>query len=703
MNKKQKWAYCLLITMLISVLPHFSHGASWNRINKVMMVMEQERISQAEAPELIIELVDELECGDLFYLQLSGAKWLDESYIATLVGAPSKASLEIKLIGSQLQVKVQGARLERGTSIRIPMALEMTEEKCFVEIISNNTAVTSGKYHVATAMDYKGEVSTYQVPTAVKEGEMADLWIEEPFSKAFSKAMAKGKKATIELQLSHDSFVFDLSTSAPQLIGIKGFEGMNGGADSIKCIDEQTLEISLPDISHAQYTGGFILSGIKIVKASKEDFEGKLTVKVKGDLIQETTVEVLEIMDYTVDLVAESKVVRSGTKQEVEFALVERVADSLVKDRTTYFTFGDGVSLNTNAQDKVEVLMNGKVIACEPIKKGNLVVGFEVAQLPEETSRYEFKVTLMVPHGIEGNIELIVEGRSLVKTLIAQLLAVSTPFKVEVEPFEVHVGLKDQLGGKIEIQELTPGEIIQGQSIILKFEESGIKFTKLPEIEVTQGDIRLGTPLWQENRLEIPIIRRSNEPSTITISQFTLTANQMIASGNYKLQIGGSGFSQLATEENLDAIWQGDFLMVGGNHEVTPTPPPVIATPIRFTIGKNLYTVGSVAKSMDATPYISNGRTMLPIRYVADAIGIQGGNILWDSATKTVTIQARSTISLQLGSKIMKIDDKVYRMSVVPETKNGRTYVPIGEISRALEIQTLWDNSTKSVVFYGYE
>ena len=87
--------------------------------------MEQEVISAEDAPELIIDLVDELEVGDLFYLQLSGAKWLDEPYISTLIGAASEASLETKLIGSMLQIKIQGARLERGTSIRIPMALQM--------------------------------------------------------------------------------------------------------------------------------------------------------------------------------------------------------------------------------------------------------------------------------------------------------------------------------------------------------------------------------------------------------------------------------------------------------------------------------------------------------------------------------------------------------------------------------------------------
>lgn len=41
-------------------------------------------------------------------------------------------------------------------------------------------------------------------------------------------------------------------------------------------------------------------------------------------------------MDYTVDLEVKSKKVYSGTKQEVQFALVEKVADSLVKESNLF-------------------------------------------------------------------------------------------------------------------------------------------------------------------------------------------------------------------------------------------------------------------------------------------------------------------------------------------------------------------------------
>ena len=701
--KKQKLACFLVVVIVISLLPNFSMGASWNRINKVVTVMEKEKILWAEAPELIIELVDELEVGDLFYLKLSGAKWLDESYIGTLVGATAEAFLEIKQVGEKLQIKVQGARLERGRHIRIPMAIEMLEEKSFVEVISNNTTVTAGRYHIATAMSYKGYVKTEQVPTVAKQGEMATLWIEEPFSKAFSKAITQGEKAVIELQLYQSGFFFDKNISTPNLIGIKGFEGINGDEKAITFIDEQTIRVTLPDVSEAKYTGGFMLSGIQIVGERNETYQGKLFVRAKGDLIQEKHIEVMEIMDYTVALEANGQKVDAGTKQNVNFSIIEEVPDSLVKDRATSFTFGQGVYLETTVQNKVEVSINKERVLCEPIKQNGKVIGFELPYFKEGTSRYDFEVLVSVPQGIEGESELVVEGRALIKTLKTSVLAINSPFQIEVEPFQVFVGLKDQEGGAIEIQEMASGKLVQGEKIILAFEESGLKMTGLPEVKVTEGDLRLGTPSWQDGKLEIPVTRASHVASTISIDSFRLTADQTIADGIYKMKIGGGAFSELATTQNLDPIWEGTFFEVQEKDDDTEVVPPPVITPVKFTIGKNRYAVGSIQKEMDATPYITNGRTMLPIKYVADAIGINGGNILWNAQTKTVTIKKVQTIVLQIGSKIMRIDGKSYTMSAPPEIKSGRTFIPVAEVTRALNIETVWDNTAKTVIFYLYE
>ena len=59
-------------------------------------------------------------------------------------------------------------------------------------------------------------------------------------------------------------------------------------------------------------------------------------------------------------------------------------------------------------------------------------------------------------------------------------------------------------------------------------------------------------------------------------------------------------------------------------------------TVVVFTIGSTNYTINGESKTADVAPEISNNRTMLPARYVAEAFGATVG---WDAATRTVLVQ----------------------------------------------------------------
>lgn len=56
---------------------------------------------------------------------------------------------------------------------------------------------------------------------------------------------------------------------------------------------------------------------------------------------------------------------------------------------------------------------------------------------------------------------------------------------------------------------------------------------------------------------------------------------------------------------------------------------------VQMTIGSKTMVINGVAITMDAAPEITSGRTMLPFRYVGQALGATVG---WDEATKTVTM-----------------------------------------------------------------
>jgi len=60
---------------------------------------------------------------------------------------------------------------------------------------------------------------------------------------------------------------------------------------------------------------------------------------------------------------------------------------------------------------------------------------------------------------------------------------------------------------------------------------------------------------------------------------------------------------------------------------------------LRFTIGNNMLTVNGNPVEMDVEPYIKNGRTMIPLRFFAEALGL---TVEWDRNTQQVNIKQGS-------------------------------------------------------------
>ena len=104
-------------------------------------------------------------------------------------------------------------------------------------------------------------------------------------------------------------------------------------------------------------------------------------------------------------------------------------------------------------------------------------------------------------------------------------------------------------------------------------------------------------------------------------------------------------------------------------------------------------------KGMDVAPYIKNGRTMLPIRYIAEALGM---SVSWDAKTRTVIIQDMFyTVEIPVDTNIIKVNGEVFTSDVKPEIVHGRTMLPIANIARALGLKdgkdSLWDAAKKQV------
>ncbi|MCL6479925.1 MAG: copper amine oxidase N-terminal domain-containing protein, partial [Peptococcaceae bacterium] len=60
-----------------------------------------------------------------------------------------------------------------------------------------------------------------------------------------------------------------------------------------------------------------------------------------------------------------------------------------------------------------------------------------------------------------------------------------------------------------------------------------------------------------------------------------------------------------------------------------------------FKIGVPYYVVDgrTPGVKMDASPFIREGRTFVPVRFLGNALGLDDGRITWDGSTRTATLR----------------------------------------------------------------
>lgn len=100
----------------------------------------------------------------------------------------------------------------------------------------------------------------------------------------------------------------------------------------------------------------------------------------------------------------------------------------------------------------------------------------------------------------------------------------------------------------------------------------------------------------------------------------------------------------------------------------------------------------------DVSPFIENGRVLVPVRALCEALG---ASVAWDGKTGIVTVKKGDTlVRLTIGSKIASITEKGVTeviLEVPAKIVNGRTMVPLRLISEAFGAKVDWDDQFRLV------
>ena len=136
--------------------------------------------------------------------------------------------------------------------------------------------------------------------------------------------------------------------------------------------------------------------------------------------------------------------------------------------------------------------------------------------------------------------------------------------------------------------------------------------------------------------------------------------------------------------------YQYSFTMPAGEVKVAvTTKATAYKDRIVLQIGNHNTLVNNTTFANDVAPVIIDGRTMVPIRVITEALG---GSADWNEAAQRVTLQIDGkTLSMTIGQTISGFD-------AAPLILNSRTYGPIRYVAEALGANVEWIAETQQII-----
>ena len=174
----------------------------------------------------------------------------------------------------------------------------------------------------------------------------------------------------------------------------------------------------------------------------------------------------------------------------------------------------------------------------------------------------------------------------------------------------------------------------------------------------------------------------------------TIDVNSLSKGGHTITQIIRSGATQESFDYSFNVAEDGKVTYVSGQNKEKPIlsgndNAQKSNSDIKVRVNRNLI-------MFDQPPVAENGRTLVPLRKIFEALRAEvewNG----ETQTVTAYGNNR-IIKLTLGENVMYVNGVEYELDVPAKAINGRTLVPVRAISQALDCIVDWDNSTKTVI-----
>lgn len=734
---KKSLAFVLAVAMMLTMIPASVFAATTNEVVKVVTVA-----ADKDMPTVGIDLrvtnASGIAAGTMqtFRLTLENATWqhgdVQDDVVARDIDIKAyNDNGEVTITpditvysDNSLEVTVDmGEKVPKDGYFHIDMKLTAGEEAGEVKVVleGSDSEISSGTYVVAT----------------IAGGDTIGKVVSTP------KKVSRGSDqlgATIEIREAAVT-----SIAGDQTIKLtlpKGFEWDASETDVRgSMVDSSTVTKNVLDADGRDLEISFTANGNNSVRetiviephfdVTRDAKAGDVTVQVRatsGDISDESGLVIATYGDdaVTVSTVKEKDLPtiiagferkESGDAYTVKVTLEEVTQDSLIDGKYVEFEFPEWVQVTTGAQIKVKLngvqhneLANSIVSGGQysNAKKDTSVIEWTVDDKDFKTTgtnKVEFEIPVTVEAQHSGDLELTVRGPKAgvdeTKLVVAKIVA---PISLEVELSDLRTGIQSQAGGTIVIKETEVGLIRDDEDLTLSFWDLGFNGMKFDDatVKVTRGDLEINEKKVSvdDGVIIIPVERGSiREAAEITISDVSLNLDRTMPEGGYNIRVRGKAAidnSQYNDEDFTANAASEKYLNI-----ITPADGKVYGT-AKFQLGAKEYSVLINGKEqtyqMDTAAFTQNQRTMIPVKFVAQALGVSEDNVVWNGTAKTATFFKGDRVCvLTAGSNIMNVNGAEVVMDSAAFVKDKRIFVPIKYVANALGCSVEWDGTTKTV------
>ena len=654
----------------------------------------------------------------------------------------------------EVEVTISG-KLQRGTVLAFDLTSVMDKtskgKQAKVTVESDDITISNGSDLTYASVESKGIKASVKdtVDVAPEEVvELKELKIEPAVGDNIGAVIKTDGKLKLKL------------SSGFEFAGKKTDLKFSVGSPTIDSFEDDEIVMNIGDTVRAADV--LKITGLK-VEATSAKAGATATLKIYAEGNDTVSVEVAKVVDsavvLSVDKDADVPVIYSGVN--VKNVGITSSSDHEALEVTVKETFPGAWN---NAKDFTFKLPQGVYIAdVQSITADNMDVKdkkewFETAYDkgdyetltfkkrtwaetdPSKKDKAELKFTLVLvaDPNFEGDVTLTLTGDALKEQKVTVAKFVK-PFTVVAKQNDMQIDYRNtKVPTDVVIKEAEAGLWDKNVTFALSLDKINFDDDAKATVDDKSG-LKVKDVKTTKGVVTFKVDGKSDDkPAEVTVSGLTLFMDRNLPAGAYDLDvfspvmlgaadgnretvtdqkapIADNGFLSQdilgkSTSKRVVADINDDFYsttakagfvnIITAGREDTDS----FTTKVVVPVGEKYIVSGENKVEIDVPAYINaNGYTMLPLRAVAVALGINTNNVLWDQSTRTATVMYGSKIiNMTYGQKVVYVNGAMIPATAAVEITNDRMFLGLRDLGNALGVTDItWDQATKTATLNG--